>query len=291
MRLARAGVAVELVVRARDTRLAPIRVEEVGGAAATLEAPAYVDAVPAHADLILVCVRGDQIDDALVATLRARPSAPVVSFAPMLPKTYTRLRAQLGDRLFAGMSSVTGYTNAEGVTRYWVSKSAKTILDEPRAADPVLSAFVEALGRAGIAAELQPGVHETNAATSIAFLPLALGLDAAGSLDALMKDHALLALTFRAMTEGRALAQRCGKIAPWAGLVTRFLGPHTIRLGLSLGRSRAPEAIAFVEEHFGRKIHAQNVAMAEEACALADEKETPREALGELLARLRRLPA
>lgn len=291
VRLAGAGVAVAFVVRARDLRAAPIRVEEVGGAAASLAAPAYVGEVPAHADVVLVCVRGDQLDDALVETLRAGPSVPIVCFAPMLPRTYARLRARLGDRLIAGMSSVTGYTKAEGVTRYWVSQSAKTALDEPRAGDAVLSALVEAFGRAGISAELEPGVHETNAATTIPFLPLALGLDAAGSLDGLMKDEALLALTFRAMNEGRALAQRCGKVARWAGLVTRFLGPHTIRLGLSLGRGRAPEAIAFVEEHFGRKIHAQSLAMAEEACALADEKGTPREALGELLARIRRSPA
>jgi ketopantoate reductase len=291
VRLAEAGVAVAFVVRTGHPHVAPIRVEAVLGSPSLLEAPAYVEEIPAHADVVLVCVRGDQLDEALVATLRAGPSVPVVSFAPMLPKTYARLRAQLGDRLVAGMSSVTGYTNAAGVTRYWVSQSAKTVLDEPRAPDAVLSSLVEALGSAGVAAQLEAGVHETSAATTISFLPLALGLDAAGSLDGLMRDDALRALTFRAMSEGRALAQRCGKVARWAGLVTRFLGPHTIRLGLSLGRSRAPEALAFVEEHFGRKIHAQNVAMAEEACALAGEKGTEHLALGELLAKLRRSPA
>jgi hypothetical protein len=246
-----------------------------------------VTAIPAHADVVLVCVRGDQLDETLVAMLRAGPSVPVVAITPMLPRTYARMQAQLGTRLFAAMSSVVGYTDASGVTRYWVSGTAKTLIDEPRTKEPALVGLVEALVRAGIDARFEPAVHETNAATTILFLPLTFGLDIAGSIDGLMSDAPLLAMTFRAGEEARALADRCGKVAFWAGLLTRFLGPRTIRIGLALGRSRSPEAIAFVEEHFGRKAHAQNVAMAAEACSLAEEKATPHGALDELLARLR----
>ena len=301
VRLAKAGVAVDFVVRAaaRAEARDAIRIEQVHVDSMTLEAPSWVTSVPAHADIVLVCVRGDQLDDALMEALRAGPSVPVVVMTPMLPRTYARVRADLGmrtgmgmgTRLVAAMSSVVGYTNASGVTRYWISKVAKTLIDEPRTKEPALTAFVEALARAGIDTAFEPAVHETNAATMILFLPLTFGLDAAGSIDALMDDDALSATMFRASDEARALADRCGKVAFWVSLVTRFLGARTIRMGIGLLRNRSPEAIAFIEEHFGRKGHAQNVAMAAEACALAEEKGTAHDALDELLARLRRSPA
>jgi 2-dehydropantoate 2-reductase len=287
VRLGSAGVAVDFVVRPGGERIAPLRIEAVHGGAATLDAPSYVTEVPAHADVVLVCVRGDQLGDDLVALLRAGPSVPVVNLAPVLPRTHARLRAQLGDRLVTAMSSITGYTNEAGVVRYWISQSTKTLLDEPRRPEPAVTAFVEALVQARIEARIEPGVHEMNAATAIVFLPLAMALDAAGTIDALLGDRALLRLAFQAMSEARALAERCGKVAPWVGLVTRFLGPVTIRMGVSLGRSRAPEALAFIEGHFGRKIHGQNLVMAEEACAVADEKGAGHEALDALLVRIR----
>ena len=286
-RLASAGVAVDFVVR----EMAPsgaIRVENVAsGEATSIGAPSRIGALPAHADVVLLCVRADQLDDALVESLRAGPSVPIVAVTPMLPLTFARLRALLGARLVTAMSSVVGYTNGEGVTRYWVSTAAKTLIDEPHTAEPALVALVESLGRAGIAARFEPAVHATNTATTLRFLPLTFGLDVAGSIDGLLNDAPLLATMFRAADEARKLGDRYGKVAFWTGLVTRFLGPHTIRMGLALGRSRAPEAIGFIDEHFGRKAHAQNLAMAIETCALAEEKATPHAALDELLARLR----
>ncbi len=289
VRLANAGVAVDFVVR--DAALAAkggaIRIEQVHVDPMTLERPSWVTSIPAHADVVLVCVRGDQLDDALIDLLRAGPSVPVVTVTPMLPRTFARVQAALGTRLAAAMSSVVGYTNASGATRYWISKVAKTLIDEPPAREPALTAFAEALGRSGIEAAFEPGVHETNAATTILFLPLTFGLDAAGSIEALLDDAALSATTFRASDEARALAERCGKVAFWVSLVTRFLGPRTIRMGVAMLRNRSPEAVAFIEEHFGRKGRAQNIAMAAEACAIAEEKGTAHRALDELLVRLR----
>jgi ketopantoate reductase len=297
VRLANAGVAVDFVVRdaAGAAAKGALRIEQVHVDPMTLDAPSWVTSVPAHADVVLVCVRGDQLDDALLEMLRAAPSVPVVMITPMLPRTYARMRAAMGTdagtRLATAMSSVVGYTKPSGVTRYWISKVAKTMIDEPRAREPALTAFVEALARAGIDAAFEPAVHETNAATTILFLPLTFGLDLAGSIDALMDDAALSSVMFRASDEARALAERCGKVAFWVGFVTRFLGPRTIRLGIAMLRNRSPEAVAFIEEHFGRKGHGQNFVMAAEACALAEEKGTPHGALDELLVRLRRSPA
>jgi hypothetical protein len=65
-----------------------------------------------------------------------------------------------------------------------------------------------------------------------------------------------------------------------------FVGKRMLRVGAKLGKSRSPEAFAYVELHFGRKLHAQNVAMARAMVDLAKTKGTPFVATSALLARL-----
>ena len=77
-----------------------------------------------------------------------------------------------------------------------------------------------------------------------------------------------------------------GKAEAWASPLLRFVGPMTLKVGIGLARSRAPEAVAYVEQHFGRKLHAQNVVMARRIVDLAVERGTPHEALRKLLERL-----
>ena len=60
-----------------------------------------------------------------------------------------------------------------------------------------------------------------------------------------------------------------------------------LRVGLAVAKNRSPEAVAYVEEHFGHKLHAQNVAMAEAMIQLARKKDTPHDALERLLERLK----
>jgi hypothetical protein len=57
--------------------------------------------------------------------------------------------------------------------------------------------------------------------------------------------------------------------------------------GPGLSRKRYPEAFAYVEDHFGRKLHAQNLVMAKAMVDLAHEKRSPHDALDALLTRLR----
>jgi hypothetical protein len=204
-----------------------------------------------------------------------------------MPADYTRLRAALGGRVVAAMPNVVAYAKDDGTTRYWLPRAATTLIEEARPADATLTALCEALDAAGISARQEMGVHETNPATTIAFIPLAMGLDAAGGIDALLGDEAMLDLSLRAAAEGAALAHRVGKVATWASVVLRFVGPTTLKLGVALARSRAPEAVAYVEAHFGRKIHAQNVAMADAIVELARDRGVPHDAMIALTARLR----
>ena len=284
-----AGATVTFVVRPARLSDGAMRIERVDGdqAAVDLATPERLAVVPRDADVVLVCVRGDQLDADLVATLEQGPDVPAVMLTPMMPADYTRLRAALGGRVVAAMPNVVAYAKEDGTTRYWLPRAATTLIEEARPADATLTALCEALDAAGISARQEMGVHETNPATTIAFIPLVMGLDAAGGIDALLGDEALLDLSLRAAAEGATLAHRVGKVATWASVVLRFVGPTTLKLGVALARSRAPEAVAYVEAHFGRKLHEQNVAMADAIVDLARERGVPHDAMIELTARLR----
>jgi hypothetical protein len=124
-------------------------------------------------------------------------------------------------------------------------------------------------------------------ATTVSFIPLAMALDVGGSIAAVLEDERLLALALHATEEGRELGRAVGKAEAWASTLLRFVGPLTLKVGVGLARSRAPEAVAYVEQHFGRKLHAQNVAMAERIVELARMKDTPWGSLENLLEMLR----
>lgn len=284
-RLARFGGCAVTVV-ARSERAGTVeRLERVDdGEALAWDTGAVRASVPSDTDVVLVLVRYDQllsVPERLVGS-----SAPVVVMTPMLPRDHARLGERLGDRLLAAMPSVVAYRNDANAVRYWLPRVATTRIEQgapPRAE----AELVARLARADIQAQLDAGVLSRNVATTVSFLPLALALDAAGGVDALLADAQLLELAFDAAAEGRALGKKVGKAEAWAGSLLRFVGPRTARLGIGMARSRAPEALAYVEHHFGRKLHAQNVAMAEAMLELAQELRVTWDALASLLVRLR----
>jgi hypothetical protein len=286
--LAKGRPDVSFVVRPSKTgERGPFRVVRIDGdhAEHTLAEPVRVAAVPAHADVVLVCVRAEQMDEAL-PLLSERTGASVVLLTPLMPHEYERVAAALGPRARAAMPGVVAYVTDEGVTRYWLPRVAPTLIDEPRPPIATVTELIAALGASGVTTRLELGVHEMNPATTVAFIPLAMGLDAAGSIDALLADRALLALSIRATKEGLALSKRLGRAAGWVGMLTRFVGPRMLKMGVAVGRSRSPEAVRYVEEHFGHKLRAQNAAMAAAMIELAREKGTSHAALESLHARL-----
>jgi hypothetical protein len=294
VRLARrAGVAVDFVVRpssGASGAIAITRVNADGDRPETLDAPSCVTVIPGHADAVLVCVRAEQLGRECLELLARGPEVPLVFFTPMLPATCARVKSALGPRVYPAMSNVLGRRDRAGVVRYWVSRTARTLIEEPRGKRleeaGALRELLEALGKAEIDARFQMGVEETGAATALSFLPLAMGIDAAGSADALAGNARLLKLTLHAQDEARTLARRVGEAAPWVATLGRFLGPLRIKVGLALAHKRSPEAIAFVEEHFGRSARAQNRALGGEAVALADAKGVRHESLSALLGKL-----
>jgi 2-dehydropantoate 2-reductase len=284
----RGGATVTLVVRPEHARDAgAIRLERVeDGDVVVWRDPTRATAIPGDADVVIVCVRHEQIDAALIALLEAGPDVPAVIMTPMLPPGYERLCAALPGRVVAGMPGVVAYANDAGAVRHWLPRVASTQLEETRPIAPATQELATTLSRAGIATKFELGVHELNPATTVSFVPILMALDVAGGIDPLLADDALLQLGLDGAQEGIALARTIGKTAPWAGLLLKFIGPTTLRLGAGLARSRAPEAVAYVDQHFGHKLRAQNLAMARGMVDLATTRGTPHEALSTLLERL-----
>ena len=285
----RAGVDVTLVVRlerCEDRR--PIRIERIDrdGEVDTWADPILASAVPEGTDVVLVTVRGDQLDASLDTLLDAT-GAVLVILTPMMPGDSSRLTARYGARMRAAMVGVVAYVNDTGTCRYWLPRSAKTLIDTTSGFSPALRELASALDVAGIETRLEPHVGDSNLATTVAIVPAAMGIDAGGTIDALLEDRELLDLTLGAIKEGLTLGGRIGQGASWLGMLKPFIGPRMLRIGLSLGRKSSPEAFAYVEKHFGRKLHAQNVRMGEAVIELAKSRGTPHASMIGLLERLK----
>jgi ketopantoate reductase len=292
VRLARrTSCAVTFVVRPGRT-LGRLRIERVDGdqASETLD-PQVADAVPTETNGILVTVRQDQLDASLDTLLAASP-APLVVLTPMMPGDFSRLTKTHGARVHAAMAGAAAYLSDSGACRYWLPRLAPTLIDagedarEPSGATRTLSDFAASLTEAGLVARLEQGVERLNVATTVTIAPLAMGIDAAGSIDSLLKDDALLRLTLSAVKEAVILSERIGKSAGWLRSLLPYAGKRMLRIGVSLVRSRWPETLHYAELHFGRKLHSQNVAMGRAIVELAKAHRTPSEALVALLSRL-----
>jgi 2-dehydropantoate 2-reductase len=126
-------------------------------------------------------------------------------------------------------------------------------------------------------------VGTLNAGTTTAFFPLIAAIDAGGGIDGVLADKALLSTVIDAAKECDALALKLGRVAPWAHYLTKFIGPLTLKPGVALGRRLVPEAVRFVEVHFGPKLHEQHVAMGASILALGREQGVALPALERLM--------
>jgi hypothetical protein len=288
----RAAVDVTFVVRPGRSPH-PLRLSRIDGDGASdeLPSPATDTRIPEHTDAVLVCVRAEQLDASLDALLVAAPGIPIVMLTPLLPHDWERLVRTHGSRLLAAIPGVVAYMTDDGRLRYWLPRLAPTLIDQTSPQPPEITELVSALCRAGLPARTELGVRETNPAITLSFVPLMMGIDAAGGIDALMAESELLRTVLDAVSEARVLASTIGKAPAWVDMLAAFLGPSMLKVGLVLARRRSPEALAYVEDHFGRKLHAQNVVMARAIVDLCREKGTRADALSSLLTRLERVPA
>ncbi|AKT43009.1 ketopantoate reductase family protein [Chondromyces crocatus] len=291
VRLATVGAEVTFVVRPeRVHETSPFVVEQVNGSKRrdVLDHPRRVAEIPGEVDLILVTVRFDQLTEAgegsVTELLRRGPDRPALLLTPPMPAQVRTLEQSLERHIFAAMPGVSGYIDERDVVRYWLTGVASTLIEEPEGAPrETLEALAKRLTNADVPARLERDVSTYNAATTTAFFPLIASIDAGGGIDGVLADKVLLTTVLEAAKESDALARKLGRVAPWAHLLTRFIGQYTLKPGVVLARRVSPEAVHFVEAHFGSKLHAQHLAMGASILAIGQEHGVPLPALERLL--------
>jgi hypothetical protein len=278
VRLAAAGEQISFVVRPeRAGESAPFVLEQVNGPHRrdVVERPERVTQIPRGSAAVFVAVRFDQLaaGSPLVGVLREAPTVPLIVLTPMLPRQRALVEQAIGRRVVPAMPGAVGYLDDRSVVRYWLTSIAPTLVDgDPRSKDgPALDEILHRLGKAGLPAHRERDVGALNAATTTAFFPLIAGIDAGGGVDRLLGDKELFATVIDAAHESAVLGQKLGKVASWAHLLTRFVGPYTLKPAVALARTLAPEALRFAESHFGPKLHAQHVAMGDAILEIARE--------------------
>jgi ketopantoate reductase len=280
----RTATTVTFVVREKRAHSTdPLIIESAWprGQRETLESPARAARVPADADVVLLCVGTEDLD-ALAGPL-STSQAPIVVVTPMMPQDYQRLRRVYGDRVLAAFPTMSSYVRKEdGVVRYWLLPAPNQI-DEPRPPLPVIDRLVDALNEAGIRTKLQLGVHESNPATTVGFIPIGMGMAIAGGADAMLDDEDVCALVARAVGEGTRLAHRIGAPEPFAAFFPILASRWAMRLFFG---ALPAEARFFAEEHFGHKIAGQHKVMVRQMIELCEDKQLPHAALGEIERRL-----
>jgi 2-dehydropantoate 2-reductase len=281
-RIAATGVPVSFLVRkSRIDESFSFVIEQVNGEKRRdmIEQPKRIDAIPSDATLVLLTVRFDQIDhirrdpnDELAHLLLAGPAVPIIVMSPMLHPQLEALKNVVGRRVVCAMPGVAGYVDDvddRGVVRYWATGIAPTLFDDEASGEThslsrdALEVLARRLTNDGLPTRFERDVASLNAASTTAFFPLIAAIDAGHGVDGVLGDKELLETALSASKECDALAKTIGKVAPWAQLLTRFVGPYTIKPGVSLARRVVPETARFVERHFGQKLHAQHLAMGE----------------------------
>lgn len=312
VRMAQAGAEISFVVRpSRLAEVSPFVIEQVkhgGDRRDVLSSPRRVASIDERSNIILVAIRFDQLDVGSAAGARATGdlvellrrsaprSAPILVLSPMMPAQRAAIEGATGRRLIAVMPGVAGYLNDHDVVRYWVPTVTSTLLDDlPASAigEPariLLESLPRYMTKIGLPARLERDVGKLNAATTTEFFPLIAAIDAGGGVDGVLGDKELLATVLDAAKESNTLAHKVGKPATWAELLTKFVGPYTLKPGVMLAKRLAPESVHFVERHFGPKLHAQHIAMGEAILELGREHGVAMPALGKLMGALRMKP-
>lgn len=296
VRLALAGEDVRFVVRpARATETEPFVIEQVNGDKErnVLDHPNLVTSVPADSELIVLAVHLDHIVETAARAgstsvpelLAAAPNVPIVSLTPLFPKQIAALEAASKKTVYPGMPGVTGYIDDRGVLRYWVPRLAMTFVDV-RAAKTSVEELARKLTRLGIPTQLEKDVGALNAATTIAFFPFTAALGIAGSVDGVLGDKDLVHAVIESVKDCEALAKKVGRVASWAQILSRFIGPFTLKPGVALARRISPESVRFVEAHFGPKLGLQHAVVGAAILQMGQELGVPMNELQKLLARM-----
>jgi 2-dehydropantoate 2-reductase len=197
------------------------------------------------------------------------------------------------------MPGVVGYiddVDDRGVIRYWSTSLASTLIDDAASGEThsisrdALEVLARRLTNDGLPTRFEKDVLTLNAASTISFFPLIAAIDAGRGIDGVISDKLLFDTALAAAKECDTLAKKIGKAATWAQVLSRFVGPFSIKPGVALARKLAPETVRFVEKHFGPKLHAQHVALGDTISELGREHGVEMPELGRLMQLVRLAP-
>jgi hypothetical protein len=242
------SVGADVSVLSRHAPPAASGVERADGSGRMLADAAHAHSgFAAGSDAALACVPAEAVSDDLLTGLD-KLRAPIVFMMPLLPESWHRIRERLGARAVAAIPGVTGYVRSDGVVRYWLPRSAPTVID----ADAGLGELATLLDASGVHTRPEREVSATNQAVTATFLPLVMALAASGSTHAALANPMLLGEATDATGEAQRLAAELGHPPGWVSLLTKFVGPRMLKLGLGLAERVSPESVDYADAQFAR---------------------------------------
>ncbi|HMJ16067.1 MAG TPA: 2-dehydropantoate 2-reductase N-terminal domain-containing protein [Polyangiaceae bacterium] len=291
--LASVGVRVSFLVRPeRMSERSAFTLERLTGKPRplTLQQPQRIARIPDDANVLLLAVRREQLNDALERTLQTAPSVPLVALTPVLPQSEAHLAGLIRGPCIVALPTVAARSNA-GRTQFFVPPFAKTLIESELGQPEILQQLIDALNRAKLPAAWSRGVRRRNPATTIAFYPLTLGLSIAGSMDRFTADAELCSSTLTAVREALQLARRIGPVTPPLRLALRVANRFLLRVLVASARFVAGPVTELLEEHFATKLVAQHRVLGDEILELARQNGMSMPRLAALLGRAPCAPA
>lgn len=273
--LERGGASVTLVVRTlKDSSARQVERRSRPRGIRTLQASLATE-IPSDVDVVLVAIRGDQVNAEVIARLRAAQThARIVFLTPTLPPLDGELDAALPGRVTAMATLVAEFE--AGHAYYW--SAVPTLIDRPALLDARVARLAATLSRGGAAVRARSNLSRFAAASVIGFLPLQLALLQQPNIAAWSRVQGLLPALSVALRSARRLASALG---PWdIGLrILMALLSFTwfARLASRVLPRVAPNLCGYLGRHFGEKLRAQHTLLYAQVAALGHQHQVPQD--------------
>ena len=205
-----------------------------------------VTEIPQGADYYLIALPSQHVKPAFETIRTHSPTAIIMTVSSMAPQVDFEA-GQLG--LFVcGLAA-----HRRGNTiRYWESTRVSTVLH------PKNQSIAKILSQNDLSVELVSDVESLHLATTLVLLPMLWATSYTGGIDPLIENQTLLKLSLQSTSELKTIANQVGRLHPWLSSFSHFLGKFTLKAGLSLLRSRHPEAIVYFDKHLTQHLKEQH---------------------------------
>lgn len=273
---ARGGARVTLVGRAHQATQRGVQGQRLTFPRRHETAEAeWVTALPHDSDVILVCVRMDQVNDSLLSDLAeaAGPSTAVVFVTPLPPRMAEHVRSKLPHGQSAMPSLIAEFSGGE--VAYWVAPTA-TLFSVDESSRPSVTRLIEVLKRGGVPSRIKAELRAHADATTIAFFPIQLGFLREPKMSAWRSVPGLVPALASALGRTLALAKRIGQGDRGLMLLMWLLSTTWIlALTSALLPRIMPRFATYLGKHFGEKLRAQHVALYAEVTELGAKHRVP----------------